>query len=81
MQSQVKLCQLRKTKKAGCYERVMDKKRGLVNYTTLEGLSFYKEGVATQSKHVKECERRLETHVQITTIPEHLRELCSLLPR
>lgn len=59
----------------------MDKKRGLVNYTTLEGLSFYKDGVLNQSKYVSACEKRLDTHVKITTIPEHLRELCTLLPR
>ena len=81
MESQVKSCLLRRKKKAGCYERVMDKKRGLVNYTTLEGLSFYKAGVMAQAKHVAICEKRLDTHVKITTIPEHLRELCTLLPR
>ena len=38
MEAQVTLCM--QIKQKGCYEKVMSRKRGPVNYTTLKGLWF-----------------------------------------
>jgi len=44
MGTQVKLCMSIKQK--GCYEKVMSRRRGPVNYTTLKGLWYNRKIIA-----------------------------------
>ena len=79
MESQVRLCMLRKENK-GCIEQVMARKRGPVNYTTLKGLSLYQLAIKLLEKYVPACGQKFNSHESISTIPQHFHELCPFVP-
>ena len=79
MQNQIELCMV--LKRRGCYEEVMSQKRGLINYTSLKGLSLYKKLLETEVTDVPECAEKFNHHVKMTEITLKFKDLCKFIPK
>ena len=64
-----------------CQTQVMSAKAGLVNFTTLKGLSAYKKATTIQSTYAPACSQKYDSHLEISTIPKKFQELCVFVPK